>query len=233
MARALPEEKFRGDEPAPRRRMGFFTKLFLFLLLIAAGWFAWYSYRAGGIPDVTSRSVQDKMLKQAREDLEVGKEKAVELGGQAAEGARKAADWASRSIDDLRKRIKGKPPETSEEVTTLVKDSGSDTKAIPPQPPEPAPPTASKPAPANAWDATLEEARNEYYRGVAEHAKSDPSFSRDQVQAALRAAAPHFARTLDLLEEVRAKGGAGSEIADLEHKTAVRLYDCRKRLAVK
>lgn len=231
MARALPEEKFR-EEPPPRR-MGFFTSLLLLIVVAAGAWFAWYSYREGQIPDITDKKQQQKLLDQAREDIEVGKEKATELGEKAAEGARKAADWAERSFDDLRKRIKGKPPESTEEVATLVKDSGADTKAIPPKPDTITPPPAAKAAPANAWDPLLEEARNEYYRGVAEHAKSDPSFSRDQVQSALRAAAPHFAKTLNLLEDVRAKGGEGPEIADLEHKTAVRLYDCRRRMAIK
>lgn len=220
MTRELPDKVFKDNAPPPRKT-GFFAKLIGLLLVLIAAWLGWYVYRTGSLPDLTDASQQKRLLDQAKKDLNKASEQATEYG-------KKAADWAARGIDDIRERIKGKPPETKEEVSALVKDSGN---TVPP-PASKAPIEAAKSRPVNAWDEPLQEAWNAYYRGVAEHSKSSPDNSREQVQTALREATPHFERTLNLLEEVRLKGGKGSEVDDLEHKAAQRLYDCRKRRSV-
>lgn len=227
MTRELPDKVFRENEPPPRRKTSFLIKLLGLVILVVAAYLGWYVYRTGSVPDLTDKRQQDKLLEQARRDLSKAGDQATEFGGKAADAMGKAADWAAKSLDDVRKRIKGNPPETKEEVSALVKDSGA-TQV----PPTPTTPTESARAVANPWDAPLQEAWNEYYRGVAEHSKSSPDNSRDQVQAALAAATPHFERTLNLLEEARVKGCKGHEVDDLENKTAKRLYDCKKRRSV-
>jgi len=220
MTRELPDKVFRDNEPPPRKT-GFFAKLIGLLLVLLAAWLGWYVYRTGSMPDLTDARQQQKLLDQAKKDFSKASEHATEYGKQAA-------DWASRGLDDIRQRIKGAPPETKEEVSALVKDSSN---TVPP-PASKTPVEAARARDKNAWDEPLQEAWNSYYRGVAEHSKSSPDNSREQVQTALREATPHFERTLNLLEDVRLKGGKGSEISDLEHKTASRLYDCRKRRSV-
>jgi hypothetical protein len=235
MARQLPEETFREEKAPPPRRSSFLFRLFALIVLIAACWLGWYAYRQGELPDVTDPAQQQKMLDTAKTDLHQAEGKAVELGHKAADAAKVAADWASRSIEDIRARIQGKPPETKEEVHELVKDSSKEVATVS-LGDEPAKKADVASAPVHAkkpWDDSLKNAWDEYYAGVAEHAKSDPSFSTDQVQKALHAAAPHFEQTLNLLDDVKAKGGTSPAVADLEHKTAVRLYDCRKRMALK
>jgi len=227
MTRELPGKVFQDNEPPPRRT-SFIVKLLGLVVILAAAYLGWYVYRTGSVPDLTDKRQQEKLIEQAKRDFNKAEEKATVYGEKAVDAMGKAADWAAKGLEDVRKRIKGNPPETKEEVSALVKDSGA---TVPP-PKHVAPVETARAADKNPWDAPLQEAWNSFYRGVAEHSKSSPDNSREQVQTALREATPHFERTLNLLEEVRAKGGKGSEIDELENRTAKRLYDCKKRRSV-
>lgn len=220
MTRELPDKVFKDNDPPPRRT-GFFVKLIGLLLVLLVAWLGWYFYRTGTVPDLTDERQQQKLFDQAKKDFNKASEQATVYG-------KKAADWAARGLDDIRERIKGKPPETKEEVSALVKDSGN--TVAPPE--SKAPVESSRTKDVHPWDGAVQEAWTAYYRGVTEHSKSSPDNSREQVQTALREATPHFERTLNLLEEARRNGAKGSEIDDLEHKAAQRLYDCRKRRSV-
>ncbi|HYG77206.1 MAG TPA: hypothetical protein VEK08_19535 [Planctomycetota bacterium] len=215
-----------------KRRPSFFFRLLGLLLVLFAGWLGWYSYRQGQLPDLTNEAQQKKMLEQAKADLQKAEEK-------TSEASRKFVSWAQVNLEELKTRIKGKPPESKEEISTLVNESkkevgsaekngeptlrGAGDKDSGAKKPE-----AAKPA--SKADTLIAEARSHYRTGLGAYAQTDPSASQQVIQAKLREAEPHFVKCLDLLEQARAQGAGGAELDSLEQAAAKRLYDCRKRM---
>lgn len=213
------ERKQNGDAAARQsapRQTRFVFKLMGLLLVGLAGWLGWYAYRKGELPDLTNPEQQRRLLAQAHEDLKDAEQKAVET-------SRAVVNWAERSLEDLKTRIKGKPPESKEEVAALVTESERDAVKAPP-------PAA---APSRA-EVLMLEAREAYNQGRAAHARTNPvTASQAQVQENLRIAGPHFSRCMDLVEEARKLGHVDSEMESLEHLAASRLFDCLKRTELK
>jgi len=226
-----PSEYAQNEGARPTRRRTSFIAKFLFLLLVLlAAWIGWYAYRQGKVPDLTSEEQQKKMLQQAKEDLVVAEEKATEASKQFV-------SWAKLNIEDLKKRIKGNPPESKEEVSDLVNESkrevsvkdreaslgGTDKGGAGAK-------TAQTGAAGTKAESLMKLARESYRTGLGAYAQTDPSSPQQQIQSKLREAEPYFIKCLDLLEQARREGAGGAELDSLEQAAAKRLYDCRKRM---
>ncbi len=202
-------------EKATRKpRTRFLFKFIALILVLLMGAWGWYSYKSGKPIDLSDAKQRDETLDAARKDAELAAAKTKEVGTEAIA-------WAQRSLGDLAKIIKGKPPETKEEIKVLVDESKQAVETAKPATATPvAPPVVSPIADAQA----------EYRIGQEYYAKTDPMASQKQVQSNLHLAEPHFSKCLDLLEAARTRKVNGAEIDRLEQAAARRLYDCRKRM---
>ena len=219
-----PESRRTDAEKAARgpiRRTRFLFKFIGFLLFIAVVWWAWTSYRKGGMVDITDPNQQRQLIDQAKTDV-----------SDAADATRKASvvaiDWARQSLGDLEKFIKGKPPKTQEEIKELVDESKRDVAK---EQAKPAAPASASPTPAPP--SPLAAAQAEFRAGQEAYVMTDPMASQEQVQKYIRIAAPHFEKCLALCDALRSKGINGDEIGRLEQAAARRLYDCHKRMELK
>jgi hypothetical protein len=199
----------------PKRTRFLFKFLGLILVGLAALWL-WYSYKQGKLIDPTDEKQQRATFDQASADAQRAAQKTKEASVDALA-------WAQRSLGDLQKLIKGKPPETKEEVKALVDESKQAAAKEPAKPAASAPAIAPPPSP-------IADAQAEYRTGQDFYIKTDPMASQQQVQSNLHLAEPHFSKCLDLLETARTRGVNGPEIDRLEQAAARRLYDCRKRM---
>ena len=185
----------------------------LILVLLVGAW-GWYSYKSGKPIDLTDAKQRDETLDAARKDAELAATKTKEASADAIA-------WAQRSLGDLQKIIKGKPPETKEEIKVLVDESKQAVETAKPATPTPAAPPVVSP---------IADAQAEYRVGQEFYILTDPMASQKQVQTNLHLAEPHFSKCLDLLEAARGRNVNGPEIDRLEQAAARRLYDCRKRM---
>lgn len=209
------EKESRRQKPKHTRLL--FKFLGLVLVALAALW-VWYSYKQGHPIDLLDEKQQRATLEQARDDAQHAAQRTQEASADALA-------WAQRSLGDLQKLIKGKPPETKEDVKALVDESKQAAAK------EPSKPAAHTSAPAIVPPPSpIADAQAEYRIGQDFYIKTDPMASQQQVQSNLHLAEPHFSKCLDLLEAARTKGVIGSEIDKLEQAAARRLYDCRKRM---
>jgi len=231
-----PSEYAKGEAEtrvSPRRPTSFLAKLIGLILIGLAAWIGWYAYRQGKLPDMTDEKQQKLMLDQAKEDI-------AKAESQATEASQKFVSWAQRGIDDLRTRIKGKPPESKEEVSLLVDESKKEVAEVEkgsgklqPGGVESAPIAVKKSESDKALskgEQLISEARAHYRVGLAAYADTDPSAAQKLIQTRLREAEPHFVKSLDLLEQARIQGAGGANLDSLEQSAAKRLYDCRKRM---
>jgi len=223
-----------SEQPAPKPKPGTSPVFLLlgFMLIAVALIIGWYSYRVGKVVDISDPVQRDQTLAQAESDLKKAVSKSTEVGEKVIEKTAaltgQVTDWAKRNLDDLKSRIKGKPPETKEEISALVEESKKSVESatLIPAPPE----GGGKPVPARTESAAWEQAREEFKIGQSAYAKTDPASPSQQVQLNLRVAEPHFVKCLNFLERARLEKVNGAEIDRLEQAAARRLYDCRKRM---
>jgi len=238
-----PSEYATKETPRkPKAKTRFLFKLLGLALVGLAAWIAWYSMRQGKLPDLTSEEQQKKMLAQAQQDYDKAEKKATDV-------SKKVVSWAEQSLDELRTHIKGKPPETKEEISDLVNESKREVAQNPPgfggpsaaggggngtaSGPQKGGPPAAPPAPTapkSKGQQLVDDAKEQYRQAAAVYALADPMSSQKIVQDSVHKAAPMFSRCLDLLEQARTNGATGSDIDTLEQSAAKRLYDCRKRM---
>jgi hypothetical protein len=215
----VKQRREQADYSPPPRPTRFIFKLLGLILVLFAGWLAWFSYRQGGLPDLTDPNQQDRAMRQLTADAEKAKEKSLAF-------SEKAINWAQASLGDLEKVIKGNPPKTPEESKALVDESKHNIEKAPPPPPPPTAPVIKAPDP-------LAGPQEEYRIGQQFYAKTDPMASQKQVQDNLRLAEPHFSKCLDMLNSAHGKGASEAEIDRLAQAAARRLYDCRKRMELR
>lgn len=214
---AIKTEQEKAARHATPKRTRFLFKFIGFLLVLLVGAWGYYSYKSGKPLDLTDPKQQAETLDAARKDAQLAAEKTKEASVDALA-------WAERSLGDLQKLIKGKPPETKEEIKSLVDES---KQAVAKEPEKPAPVAPSAPPPP---PSPIAAAQTEYRVGQEFYALTDPMASQKQVQTNLHLAEPHFSKCLDLLETARTHNVNGPEIDRLEQAAAKRLYDCRKRM---
>ena len=236
-----PSEYSTKEAPRkPKAKTRFLFKFLGLVLIGLAAWIGWYSMRQGKLPDLTNEEQQKKMLAQATQDFDKAEKKATDV-------SKKVVSWAEQSLDDLRTRIKGKPPETKEEISDLVNESKREVAQNPPgfggpsagggNGPDSGPQKAGPPvapaapaAPKSKGQQLVDDAKEQYRQAAAVYALADPMSSQKIVQDSVHKAAPLFSRCLDLLEQARTNGATGSDLDTLEQSAAKRLYDCRKRM---
>jgi len=212
-SREQVQQRKEAADYGPPRTTRFIFKLLGLVLVLFAGWVAWYSYRQGKLPDFTDPKQQDEAMKQLSADAQKAKEKSLAL-------SETAIHWAQASLTDLEKVIKGKPPKTPEESKALVDEAKHEIENPPPPPPVH---VALPPDP-------LANAREEYRIGQQFYVKTDPMASQKQVQDNLHLAEPHFLKCLEMLDAAHGKGASEAAIDTLAQAAARRLYDCRKRM---
>ena len=254
--------KMRVEEPA---QMGCFMKLIGLCLVAAVGWWGYYSYRQGHMVDITNPDEQKLAKEQLDKDVVVAKEKSNEALHKAGELGDEAWKQLNRTVDSLRAKIHGKPPEKPEEISLLVEESkqavADDQRRKDAEPvlhktvnPDGSvtvfrrDPTAPKPELPNdsqivikretdgaapAVPGSFLEAQREFMLGSEAYTMTDPAAPSEQVQKYLHIAAPHFEKSLDLVDKAKAEKMSGSIIDTLEEDATKRLYDCRKRMELK
>ena len=223
-----------AQRKAPPRQTSCLFKLVGLLLVLLAGYLGYFTLgywrRTGQLPDFTDAGTQKQVLVQGELDLEVTKKASQEVLAKL-----------EFTLADLQKRIKGKPPETKEEISALVKESKESTPRDGAEKsgtgsgaePSSGADSAKTPAPnaGTASEGTLAQAQAEYRKGEEAYIHTDPfQASQEQVQKYIRIAAPHFEQALKLLDEARQRGTQGPAIDRLEEKAAKRLIDCRRRM---
>ncbi|MFH0937804.1 MAG: hypothetical protein V1899_00735 [Planctomycetota bacterium] len=211
-----PEGAISPVAPSPRQTR-FLFKALGFLLFAFAAWVASCSYRNDELVDLTDSYQQQQLLRQAAEDINNIREATATV-------AVNIAMWLQSGSADTKEEPKSKPPETT--TTNPIRESNrfARPRRAPSNPPKVTAPQLS---------TRLDSARAEYRKGEDAYAKTDPMSSTDEVQKYLYIAEPLFSRCLDLLDEARKQGVTGSEIENLEQVATKRLYDCRKRMALK
>jgi hypothetical protein len=207
----------RRARPAPRGTRGIFILVGL-VVFPALGWLVWYAIRKGELPDLLDEKNRKEAVQQLQQDAETAREKSRELTKEVTD---KMISWSG----DLNKLLKGKPPETKEEISTLVNESKEAVARETAKQPEP----SAKPR----VPTTLERAQESYNQGQKEYVHADPAAPSAQVQRSIRLAAPYFEQVLALCEKARAEGVNGAIIDRLEQDAAKRLSDCRRRMEMK
>lgn len=214
------------------------------LVLVAVGGWIIYQWTAKGKPpDLTSERGRSEALDALKADVN----KAAETSKPYVDVATaKAREFYEYTLDDLQKRLKGKPPETREEITKLVKESEEATRN------DPSPWDKTKPAdtgtktggtpdeprisnlpekkPDAAVTGYLAEAQAAFQAGSKAYAQTDPANSQETVQVHLRIAKQFFEKSLTLIDKARAAGQGSAQLDALEEKVTKRLYDCKKRI---
>ena len=118
----------------PPQQMGCIMKLLGLALVLVALWWGYYSYRQGKLVDPTDPAELKKAEKQLNKDFDKTKEKSGEaldkaekVGNEVIEKAGEFGDEAwktlKRTVDSLKSKIKGDPPDKPEQITTLVEES--------------------------------------------------------------------------------------------------------------
>ncbi|GMV83669.1 MAG: hypothetical protein AMXMBFR7_48530 [Planctomycetota bacterium] len=203
---------------APPKKTGFLFKLIGLVFVALAGWLG-YRYYIGKPVDISDR----KGLEKAAGELTADMDKAAQAAKPVVEeAASKIGEYFTYTLDSLREKLKGKPPETKEEITQLVDESKQISSAPPPKPPD------TPPGKPTAPPSKLEQARLDYQTGSRAYAKADPSAAQQQVQVYVRIAGKYFDRSLRALEEVPS-AQRNAAVDELEQAVARRLYDCNKR----
>ncbi|MCZ7644286.1 MAG: hypothetical protein M5U26_03230 [Planctomycetota bacterium] len=147
-----------GRKPyLPPRKTRFLFKLVGLVLFALAAWLGYRFYKTGELPDVTSEEGQRKLAGDLKADVGKAADAAKPV---VEEVASKVSEYVSYTLDNLRGKIKGKPPESKEEVKALVDESKQLADAKPPKPPgapkaveppkPPAPSSAPRPITASA-----------------------------------------------------------------------------------
>lgn len=216
----------------PPKKTGLLFKLIGLVLVAFAGWLGYRWITTGKAPDLS-----DQGLGEVTKDLTGDVNKAADAAKPLAEKSLAAINGL---LADLKEKIKGKPPETKEEIAALVKEDQEaltqEDVARPWKPSGKAPPkaagesaSASKSAPKAS--GALAEAQAAYAAGAKLYVKTNPmSASQSEVQKYIREAAPHFQKCMDLCEKARGEGQRGETVDALEQMAAKRLYDCNKRM---
>ena len=239
----------------PRQALGCIATLVGLLLVLAVGWWGYYSYRQGRILDLSNPEEQQRALRQLDRD--------VDSTGEALKKF-------NAELEGLRQRFIGKPPESDAEIKQLVKESEpaangvhGNVQVIDGSGPDEngknedgtiviihKDKNAGKPPPVDTGDikikrsgepdATLKPGQKEYQDGLKEfelgcesYQNTSPSEPSEKVQKYLHLAAPHFEASLNACDAARSAGYKGSDIDRLEGNSAKRLYDCRKRMELK
>lgn len=246
MAEEVEERKRKNY--AMRRRLRTILGLVGFIVLILGGWIIYTFVAKGKIVDLTSERGRKEAFGSLKDDAE---KVAETTKPYIEEAATKAKEYYSYSLDQLKNRMKGKPPETKEEITALVKESQEATAQAPSpwdktstpgeaaktsepaksgtEPSEPsAPKVTNLPKPAEL-DGNEGKAQLDGTTGMQAYAKTDPMNSQETVQVHLRIALKFFERSLTEIDKARAEGKGGS-LGALEEKVTKRLYDCKKRM---
>ena len=112
--------KMREEPPA---QMGCFMKLIGLCLVVAVGWWGYYSYRQGRMVNISDPEEQKRAEKQLTKDIVVAKEKSTQAIDTASELGDEAWKQLTRSVESLRKKIRGTPPEKPEDISLLVEES--------------------------------------------------------------------------------------------------------------
>ncbi len=180
-----------------------------------------------------------------------------ELSKSVNDGLSDAGKWG---LGELEKMISGKPPETKEEIAALVDESKQEieneqcrrqeqqvqtpqTQTQPQAPsnahkksprektqPQATTGSHSKKQPSNAAIAS---AQKLYDQAIAHYIKADPRVCNiTQAQEYIKNAKPLFERCLDECASLRSRGVRSYSLDLLEQSTAMRLYDCNKRLVM-
>jgi hypothetical protein len=245
----MADQAEKRKSSVPPRKTSCLTKLLLLVLLLILGWLGLFFHRHGRLPDLGLASDRQTVMGELTKDAKVAKEKTVEVTQKTADLTCRVASWANRQISDLYKLIKSKIPETKEEISAQVQQTGQEVEKAkgtsstgkaaglaaegnttsaasrddPPREPRTGPvrPTLAP------WFAR---AREDYLLGSQHYALTDPvTAPSDQIQRELRLAEPFFVRCLDALEE-GAKGRPDAQVEALQEATAKRIVDIRRRL---
>lgn len=214
-----------------RRRMRSFIGFLGFLLVLVGAWIIYHWVVTGKPPDLGTEKGRKEALGTLKDD--------------ANKVAEKAKEFYSYSLEELEKRMKGKPPETKEEIAALVKESQDEVQksALPVEktgdtgaqksPSGPGITNLPPPKKEEPPSGPLAEAQAAYQTATKAYALTDPAASQEQVQVHVRIAKKYFERCLNYIDKARAGGVTGREIELLEERATKRLYDCNRRLEIK
>jgi hypothetical protein len=217
----------------PPKKTRFLFKLIGLVLVALVGWYGYNVYKSGKVFNPMDPKDQQEIAKSLKKDMGKVVDKTKPY---AEEGIKKAVEYLKYTYEDLKKKIKGRPPETKEEVAALVEESQREVKAADEaankaagsatKTPEPKPP----PKPAGAYA----QAKAAYREASRYYAKAHPvKASQEEVQNNIRLAAPLFDKCLALCEKARKEGVSEAKIEGLEQAAARRLYTCRKRMELR
>lgn len=218
----------------PPRKTRFLFKLIGLVLVGLVGWYAYYAYKSGRMPNPLDPKEQQEISQSLKKDVGKVVDKAKPY---AEKGLEKAVEYLKYTYEDLKKKMKGRPPETKEEVAALVEESQREVKAADEAARKSAGSDSTKtaerkppPKPAGAFA----QAKAAYREASRYYANAHPvKASQDEVQKNIRLAAPLYEKCLDLCEKARKEGVSEEKIEGLEHAAAQRLYTCRKRMELK
>lgn len=239
-----------GDRPRKhyvlRKWLRRLWSLVALALVVVGGWIVYQWAAKGKPPDLTSERGRNEALDALKSDVN----KAADASKPYVDvAAAKAREFYEYTLDDLQKRLKGKPPESREEITKLVKESEEATRN------DPSPWDKTKPAdagaktggtpdeprvtnlpeknPATPATGYLAEAQAAFQAGSKAYAQTDPANSQETVQVHVRIAKRFFEKSLTLIDRARAAGQGSAQLDALEEKVTKRLYDCNKRIEIK
>ncbi len=232
--------KDQAEAPQKKRRKvkrptRFIFKALGFLLVALAVWGYLFLRKSNkSLKDVLNPETQEEMKKALTKDVEIAAKEAQPHLEKAAAEAKKFL----YSLAEVKKKIKGKAPETEEDRIALVKEAQEVARldaeakksaeaaraANAGQPDETGAPKKAAPQENSSWAM----AKKKHREASQIFAKSGPGASHADRQRYIREAETVYEACLQYCEKARAEGVDGAQIDSLEQNAARCLYTCKK-----